>query len=116
MRSVLSKKSKRAIDDAHVDLSPDHLRLIKKILRDHLPGYEVRAFGSRIGGNAKRHSDLDLVVMTRMPLAMKTLALTKEAFSESDLPFKVDLIDWSLVSEEFKKIIIRQYGVVQESS
>jgi len=37
------------------------------------------------------------------------MALTKEAFSKSNLPYKIDLIDWSSIDDNFKEIIKRKY-------
>ena len=74
---------------------------------------EIWVFGSRIAGNAKKFSDLDLVIITKRPLPTLTMALLKEDFSQSDLPFKVDVLDWSTISEEFKRHIKRQYVVLQ---
>ena len=37
----------------------------------------------------------------------------RDAFSESDLPFKVDIVDWALTSTEFKEIIKRGYEVLK---
>jgi predicted nucleotidyltransferase len=89
-----------------IDVSPDHLRLVRSILSVHVAGIEVRAFGSRVDGSAKPHSDLDLAVMTDSPLPSRTAALLREAFAESNLPFRVDIIDWAEISESFRKIIL----------
>jgi len=35
----------------------------------------------------------------------RTAALLRDAFSESDLPFKVDVVDWAEISESFRKVI-----------
>lgn len=35
----------------------------------------------------------------------RVLADLREAFEESELPIRVDVIDWSTCSEEFKKLI-----------
>ncbi len=43
--------------------------------------------------------------MTKSPLPSRTAALLREAFSESNLPFRVDIIDWAEISESFRKII-----------
>jgi type I restriction enzyme S subunit len=51
---------------------------------------------------------LDLVVMADKPLATMRLADLKEEFSESDLPFKVDVVDWAATKEGFRKIIEKQ--------
>lgn len=37
----------------------------------------------------------------------------REAFAESDLPFQVDIVDWGSASENFRKIIEKEYAVVQ---
>ncbi|MGB4347710.1 MAG: hypothetical protein WBJ21_15095 [Burkholderiaceae bacterium] len=36
---------------------------------------------------------------------MTQLADLSEAFSESDLPWKVDIVDWANTSDAFRKII-----------
>lgn len=37
------------------------------------------------------------------------LRLIKEAFEESDLPFRVDVLDWHSLSNNFKRIIESQH-------
>jgi predicted nucleotidyltransferase len=91
-----------------VDISEVHLTIIRQILKKHIPQREVRALGSRTTGNAKAYSDLDLAVMGDKPLDIKTLALLKEDFCESDLPFRIDIIQWANTSPEFKVTITPQ--------
>lgn len=85
-----------------------HLATIKKILRKYLPDIEVRAFGSRIMGTAKKYSDLDLVLIGENSIDLKVLMQLKDDFEESDIPFRVEIIDWHRTAEEFKKIIEAQ--------
>jgi len=95
-------------------VEPKDLRIIQRILRTHVPGLEVWAFGSRVhGDNLKPFSDLDLVVISPGPPASLKMLDLKEAFTESDLPFKVDLLDWSTLDESFRKKIAQSYLVVQ---
>jgi predicted nucleotidyltransferase len=47
-----------------IDISPQDLLLVRNILQNHFPEYEVHAFGSRVLGTAHDSSDLDLAVMT----------------------------------------------------
>jgi predicted nucleotidyltransferase len=96
-----------------MDISPDQLALVRCILARHVPECEVSAFGSRVAGTAKKHSDLDLAVMTSEPLSLRRLARLKEDFSESRLPFKVDVVDWSEASESFRSIIRARCEVIQ---
>ncbi|MBI4630945.1 MAG: nucleotidyltransferase domain-containing protein [Chloroflexi bacterium] len=96
-----------------IDLRPDHLKIVTDILARHAPEYEVRAFGSRVNGKTKPHSDLDLVVMTDSALSPSRLADLKDAFSDSDLPFRVDVLDWASIADNFRGIIEQEFVVVQ---
>ena len=96
-------------------ISPHELETVRGILRAYVPGFKVRAFGSRVHGRTiKRFSDLDLAVITEAPLATLNMAQLKDAFTESDLPFKVDIIDWAVTNERFRAIIEKEYLVLQE--
>jgi type I restriction enzyme S subunit len=95
------------------DLKPVHLEIIKAILRKHLAGIEVRAFGSRVRRTAKEWSDLDLAVVSPKKLKSGVIGNLKEDFAESDLPFRVDVLDWRDISPEFRKLIEERYEVLQ---
>lgn len=88
-----------------IDIQPNELQLVIKILAEHVPSLHVKAFGSRVNGTANRNSDLDLMIMTSTPLPLLALADLKDAFAESDLPFRVDIVDWAATDEHFRKII-----------
>jgi predicted nucleotidyltransferase len=83
-------------------LSPVERAQVVGILGRLLPGVEVRAYGSRARGEARRFSDLDLALMSPEPLGPRLRAELREAFSVSELPFRVDLLDWASASEEFR--------------
>jgi uncharacterized protein len=76
-----------------LDLSPRQIDILRAVLARHVPGREVRAFGSRVSGRAWRYSDLDLVVMGDEPLADLVRANLVADLEESELPFRVDLIE-----------------------
>ncbi len=40
----------------------------------------------------------------------------KNAFSVSDLPILVDVVDWSEISDEFREVIKSNYEMAQEQS
>ncbi len=88
-----------------LDLKPKELKQVQQIIKRYIPEKQVCVFGSRAIGTAKSYSDLDLVVMAEQSLSLYQGAMLNEAFEESDLPFKVDVIDWTTISERFKKII-----------
>jgi len=99
-----------------IDLRPDHLDTVQRILAEHVPEWEVRAFGSRAAWTAKDYSDLDLAVVGAGPLDWRTLGRLKEAFEESSLPMRVDVLDWHAISEGFRQVIEQGYVVVQEAT
>lgn len=96
-----------------LDLRPNDWLEVERILKDVVPEFEVWAFGSRVSGNAKPYSDLDLTIMTNEPLSLTRFASIKEAFDESDLSIRVDLVDWAATTPEFQRIILRHKVVVQ---
>ena len=96
-----------------VDLPPDHWAIVRGILRRHVPDRKVLAFGSRATWTAKDYSDLDLAIMGDEPLSLNATSALAEAFGESDLPFKVDLVDWMRIDEAFRDIIRRDGVAVQ---
>ncbi|MFZ4859254.1 MAG: nucleotidyltransferase family protein [Desulfuromonadaceae bacterium] len=85
-----------------------------RILSQCIPEYTVWAFGSRVTGNVKPYSDLDLVVLTDQPLKLECMASLKDAFDESDLPIRVDVVDWAATSAAFREIIEQNYVVIQQ--
>lgn len=90
---------------ATIELRPAWLQLVRELIVAHLPEAEVLAYGSRVTGGCHAASDLDLVV--RNPLdAGKPLAGVadlREALAESNLPIRVDVLDWARIPESFRR-------------
>lgn len=101
-----------------LDLAESELVTVRNILAAHVPHAEVWAFGSRVSGGAHPGSDLDLVIRNPNDLerAEQGLSALKAAFSESDLPFLVDVVDWARLPESFQREIDRGHIVVQAGS
>jgi len=75
-------------------ISPEQLAIVRNILTAYLPAdAKIWAFGSRATGRVKPYSDLDLLIDAGRRLKTTESADLSEAFSESDLPWKVDFID-----------------------
>jgi type I restriction enzyme S subunit len=90
-----------------MNISPEHLTLVKGVLRRHLPvGTKVWVFGSRARGTVKQYSDLDLAIdLNGQLLSLALLASLSFDFEESDLPYKVDIIDWNSIDKTFQNAI-----------
>jgi predicted nucleotidyltransferase len=86
-------------------LTPKQLITVQAIVKSHLPDAEVYLFGSRIDDIAQKYSDLDILVKMDTVVPLKKLSKLREAFDLSDLPFKVDIIDWHRITPEFRKTI-----------
>jgi predicted nucleotidyltransferase len=99
-----------------LELESRHVATVRRILEAHVPALEVRAFGSRVQGHAKPHSDLDLAVRTTSLLPIGVKVRLEQAFAESDLPFKVDVLYWDEIGEGFRRLIEQGWEPVQESA
>ena len=99
-----------------IDLAPEQLDRVARLLGAQVPECEVRAFGSRVSGGAKPYSDLDLVLLGPARLPLDRLAALREAFAESELPIRVDLVDWHALSEAFRTIIAANCEVIQQAA
>lgn len=94
---------------ATIDLRPEWRALIRALIMAHIPDAEVLAYGSRVTGGCHEGSDLDLVVRNLADEGKPTpgVARLREAFSESNLPITVDILDWALIPESFRQAIVR---------
>lgn len=89
-----------------LDITAEHLVVIQSILQKYLPSHaKVWAYGSRTKNKAKKFSDLDLAIDAGDPLANIILTNIAYDLEESDLPYKVDIVDWAMLSEAFQKRI-----------
>jgi predicted nucleotidyltransferase len=88
-------------------VSSEHKAFVVSKIRSLLPDVEILAFGSRIRGDARTYSDLDLALRAEKPLPLRLLSQLEESFAESSIPYKIDLSDFAMVDEEFQKIILK---------
>ena len=87
-----------------IDLTAGQRRTVLALLNRHLPNTTVWAYGSRVKWTSHPASDLDLVAFAK-PEQTPRVAELREAFDESNLPFRVDLFVWDDVPESFRKRI-----------
>ncbi len=97
-----------------IDIEEKYLNEIKRILAEHVPDCEARAFGSRIEGTARKFSDLDLVLIGSEKLDWRKIESLKDAFASSDIPIIVDVIDFNAITDEFRKITEKNYKIIQK--
>ncbi len=95
---------------AKIDIRPQHLSIVQGILHEHLPdATSIYVFGSRATGEAKTYSDLDLALLNNKAdtaaVSAQVLCDLRYAFEDSDLPYKVDIVDLSGVTPAFRTIV-----------
>ena len=97
-----------------IDLTADQRQTVLRLIQAYLPETEVWAYGSRVKRTARPSSDLDLVAFAS-PRLRRQVANLREAFEESDLPFRVDVLVWDDVPESFQAEIQRERVVLTSS-
>lgn len=97
-----------------LNLSEKHRLMVEALLQEHVPDLEVWAYGSRVNGRGHAGSDLDLVLRGSESgqLGAVRMRAVVEAFRESNLPFLVDVHDWSALPDTFRSEIERNYVVL----
>jgi len=101
-----------------LDLPRRYREQIEALLRQHVPGVEVWAYGSRVNGRSHEGSDLDLVLrgpeLQEIPSGQ--LANLTEALEASNVPIIVQAHDWAWLPEHFHREIERGYVVLQTNA
>lgn len=97
-------------------LETEQLETVQRILSLHFEGLEVWAYGSRVTGvDLTPETELELVVITEKPLSFEDMTAIEKAFAESNLPFRVDIIDWVKLPESIQKQIKKEHDVIQDA-
>lgn len=86
-------------------LDDRYLKIVKDaFVQANIVG-EIYGFGSRVRGDHREYSDLDLVIKSNEPNGLKKIGALKTLLEESNLPVTVDVVEWEQISKEFKKRI-----------
>jgi len=83
---------------------------IKKIVFTYLDPKTDKAFiyGSRATGGDRKFSDVDIGIVSKRRLDTITLSDIEEAFEESDIPYTVDVVDFSKVTNRFRNLALQK--------
>lgn len=103
------------VETAKLHLPERYLHMVQAILQAYLP--DAEAWGSRVNGDYYETSDLDWVVRQPEDLSHRqnNLGEVIDAFSESNLPIIVQLVDWASIPSDFHDEIAKNYVVVQQA-
>jgi predicted nucleotidyltransferase len=87
-----------------VFISSDEKQIILAILQG---AFDILVFGSRVTGTHQKFSDLDLCLKADKPIDRHVLGQFRTKFSESNLPYTIDLIDYHAIDKSFRDLIMR---------
>ncbi len=93
-----------------MDFKTEILRIINEYLKELHP--KIFLFGSRAAAKNSEVSDIDIGIDCNRKLTSIELSDIKEKFENSNIVFKIDIVDFNNVSEKFKQIIFEN-GVVE---
>ena len=90
-------------------MNEEFIKPVKEIIFRFLDPHVYRAFifGSRATNDGRKYSDIDIGIEGK-PLSGSTLVKIQSAFEDSDLPFTVDVVDFTSVSDKFREVAKRQ--------
>jgi hypothetical protein len=99
--------------DFHEIPSPVLETSIQKVKTAVLQAFEnedvsIFLFGSRASGNAHRTSDIDIGILSSGFFDRKKITALRAELEEMNIPYSVDLVDLSTVSEDFRHQVLSE--------
>ena len=86
-----------------------YLLELKKTVKESLRDEKVRIFlfGSRARQDNYIFSDVDIGILPERKMDKRKISLLREKLENSNIPYKVDLIDLQEVSDDFREEILK---------
>ncbi|MDR2786913.1 MAG: DNA damage-inducible protein D, partial [Candidatus Accumulibacter sp.] len=107
--ALQTRRQELADDAKFAQLSEDEKRLA---IRNELATHNKQLAAA--AKDAGVETSLDLAIITDKPLPLSVSAALADDFSESNLPWKVGIVDWAATSESFRKVIEQNKVIVQK--
>src|SRR5438067_6481677 len=95
-----------------IKLEKRHREIVIEILSKY--PYDFYAYGSRVKGEARKLSDLDLCYYDDISLSIRNDI--GEKFTESNLPFLVEVVAWKNMRPAFQKAIQKDLTLFSSSA
>lgn len=92
-----------------VDQNP-YLQQLHQLIKNHIGDLKVKVylFGSRAKGKQRITSDVDLAFLPLGKLPVNFFTELRELLEESNLPYRVDIVDLSQTDQTFREKILRE--------
>ena len=95
-------------------LEPEYKNKIIGILVVLFPDAKIYLFGSRARGTHSDRSDIDIAIDEGKVIRPGRLGEVINMFAESDIPYKIDVVDLHSVSDDMR-YFIKKEGIVWKS-
>ena len=90
-------------------IDPKSWQLLNQIVNKHVAtDYKVFVFGSRVRNSHRKYSDIDLGIWGKKPVSHKIMGKLESELEESDLPYRVDVVDFTVVDDQFKQQALKE--------
>ncbi|HBR17185.1 MAG: hypothetical protein A3G39_11245 [Deltaproteobacteria bacterium RIFCSPLOWO2_12_FULL_43_16] len=91
-------------------MSGDYIQELKELVLDALKDEELKIilFGSRARKDGAISSDVDIGIIPKGSFDRKKITLLRESIDEMNIPYKVDIVDFSFATEEFKNEAMKE--------
>lgn len=95
---------------SHNSVAMKSLEDVRRIVIDELGAGKsaVYLFGSWARGEATSLSDIDVAIEPHLTLPPGTLARLRERLEESHVPYRVDVVDLSRTSPDFRRRVLTE--------
>jgi len=107
--SLRREEAKTVLFETNKKMINRYLNEIRKIIEKEMQDENVAIalFGSFAMGTQQLASDIDIALIPKGKLNKSKVADLREKLTELTVPYSVDLVDFDRVSEQFKKIALR---------
>jgi len=94
-------------------MNTQYLDQVEKIVISRVKNLPVKVyfFGSRATGDNRATSDIDIAIMPQGKIPANLFTELRYIFEESNIPYKIDLVDLSTTDKAFYQNVIRT-GIV----
>jgi len=73
-----------------------------------IPDAKIYLFGSRARGTNVERADIDIALDAGRPLPQRDVDEVKSMFRESNIMYKIDVVDFHQINEAMKEEILRE--------
>jgi uncharacterized protein len=99
---------KKSLEDCMKKLDEKIKQKIIAVISALIPDAKIYLFGSRARGTNAERADIDIALDAGRPLPQRDVDEVKSMFRESNIMYKVDVVDFYQINEAMKEEILRE--------